>query len=170
MLAAALDQKHSAIISAVVEGEACNPSSELLAMWLAERLKVPVERRVSDGPGLTSVALATADGDIRLDRPDGVMAELAVPGQPERHVALRRRSTAELMAEELRRLDPDEAYANAVKFGVQRIVGVPSGPAAGGAGPQECRPVQAAPAKKAAPGGKATAKAAAAKPGAEESK
>ncbi|MCQ4083456.1 glucose-6-phosphate dehydrogenase assembly protein OpcA [Streptomyces sp. RB6PN25] len=122
MLAAALDQKHSKISSAVVEGEAYNPSAELLAMWLADRLDVPVERTVSDGPGLTAVRLTTADGVICLDRADGALAELAMPGQPDRHVALKRRETSELIAEELRRLDPDEIYRSAVQFGVERIM------------------------------------------------
>ncbi|WP_030881464.1 glucose-6-phosphate dehydrogenase assembly protein OpcA [Streptomyces sp. NRRL S-1868] len=121
MLAASLDQKHSTLHSAVVEGEEYNPSSELLALWLAERLRIPVERRVSEGPGITAVRLETADGQVCLDRPDGTLAELAVPGQPDRHVALQRRSTAELIAEELRRLDPDEAYAEAVRFGVDKL-------------------------------------------------
>ncbi|TVL90787.1 glucose-6-phosphate dehydrogenase assembly protein OpcA [Streptomyces sp. SAJ15] len=121
VLAAALDQKHSAITSAVVEGEAYNPSTELLALWLAERIGVPVERRISDGPGLTAVRLETADGTICLDRANGSMAELAMPGQPDRHVALQRRETAELIAEELRRLDPDEMYARAIKFGVSSL-------------------------------------------------
>jgi glucose-6-phosphate dehydrogenase assembly protein OpcA len=120
-LAAALDQKHSAIRRASVEGEEYNPSAELLALWLADRLKVPVERTVSDGPGLTAVRLRTADGTICLDRPDGALAELAMPGQPDRHVALKRRETAELIAEELRRLDPDEIYKSAVQLGVGRL-------------------------------------------------
>ncbi|UNS96380.1 glucose-6-phosphate dehydrogenase assembly protein OpcA [Streptomyces tubbatahanensis] len=123
MLAASLDQKLAAIDSAVVEGEEYNPSSELLALWLAERLRVPVERRISEGPGITGVRLETVDGQICLDRADGALAELAVPGQPDRHVALQRRTTAELLAEELRRLDPDEAYAEAVRFGVNKISG-----------------------------------------------
>ncbi|MEU8569471.1 glucose-6-phosphate dehydrogenase assembly protein OpcA [Streptomyces pathocidini] len=121
MLAAALDQRHSKITSAVVEAEAYNPSSELLGMWLADRLGVPVERVVSDGPGLTAVRLETEDGTICLDRHNGSLAELAMPGQPDRHVALNRRDTAELIAEELRRLDPDEMYAAAIKFGVTKL-------------------------------------------------
>ncbi|MGP4003677.1 glucose-6-phosphate dehydrogenase assembly protein OpcA [Streptomyces sp. 8N706] len=120
VLAAALDQRHSAIKSAVVEGEAYNPSSELLALWLADRLGVPVERTVSEGPGLTAVRLETADGTICLDRANGSLAELAMPGQPDRHVALKRRETNELIAEELRRLDPDEIYAATVKFGATK--------------------------------------------------
>ncbi|MFE2432964.1 glucose-6-phosphate dehydrogenase assembly protein OpcA [Streptomyces sp. NPDC059373] len=145
VLAAALDQKHAELTGAVVEGEAYNPSTELLGLWLAERLGVPVERRVSDGPGITAVRLATADGEICLDRPNGSLAELAMPGQPDRHVALQRRNTAELIAEELRRLDPDEAYAAAVKIGVKSL----SEPqhAAAGAAPKPAPPKEKAAAK-----------------------
>jgi glucose-6-phosphate dehydrogenase assembly protein OpcA len=117
MLAAGLDQQTLKVRAAVVEGEAYNPSAELLAMWLGERLRVQVERKVTDGPGITAVRMDTANGEICLDRANGSLAELAVPGQPDRHVALHRRGTAELIAEELRRLDPDEAYASAVQYG-----------------------------------------------------
>ncbi|SDN75381.1 glucose-6-phosphate dehydrogenase assembly protein OpcA [Actinacidiphila guanduensis] len=122
MLAAALDQRHGTITSAAVEGEGYNPSSELLALWLADRLGVQVERRVSNGPGITAVRLYTTEGDICLDRPDGALAELAVPGQPDRHVALKRRETSELIAEELRRLDPDDIYRATVQFGLRHLV------------------------------------------------
>lgn len=127
VLAAALDQKHGSITQAVVEGEGYNPSTELLALWLAARLGVPVERRVSDGPGITAVRLFTPEGQICLDRPDERLAELAVPGQPDRHVALHRRTTAELIAEELRRLDPDETYHEALCYGLNRL-GPPTEP------------------------------------------
>ncbi|MCP3820933.1 glucose-6-phosphate dehydrogenase assembly protein OpcA [Streptomyces sp. A3M-1-3] len=121
MLAAALDQQSVEITSALVEGEDENPSCELLAMWLADRLGVPVRRALSSGPGLTAVRLETKDGDIVLDRADGSLATLCMPGQPDRAVALKRRETAELLAEELRRLDPDNIYESAVKFGVDRL-------------------------------------------------
>ncbi|UED83563.1 glucose-6-phosphate dehydrogenase assembly protein OpcA [Streptomyces profundus] len=116
VLAAALDQKHAPISAAEVEGEDHSPSTELLADWLGVRLGVPVSRVVSPGPGITAVRLTVEDGTIRLERPDSSLATLAVPGQPDRHVALNRRPTSELIAEELRRLDPDEAYAQAVRF------------------------------------------------------
>jgi glucose-6-phosphate dehydrogenase assembly protein OpcA len=123
MLAAALDQKPVEVLSATVEGESENPSCELLAMWLADRLDVPVERTRSKGPGLTAVRMQTKGGTIVLDRPDGSLATLCMEGQPDRAVALKRRETAELLAEELRRLDPDNIYASAVKFGVDRLGG-----------------------------------------------
>ncbi|MET9423659.1 MULTISPECIES: glucose-6-phosphate dehydrogenase assembly protein OpcA [unclassified Streptomyces] len=114
MLAAALDQARAEIVSAVVESEADNPSAELLARWFADRLKVPVEQVVTDGPVVTAVRLRTADGEIHIDRPEGPVARLTIPGQPSRILALKVRTTAELIAEELRRLDPDEAYAAAL--------------------------------------------------------
>jgi glucose-6-phosphate dehydrogenase assembly protein OpcA len=134
VLAAGLDQQSLKVRSAVVEGEGHNPSTELLALWLAERLRVPVEREVTDGPGITAVRMATADGEICLDRADGSLAELAVPGQPDRHVALHRRGTAELIAEELRRLDPDEAYASAVQYGTKQFAKGGKGRNGGGTG------------------------------------
>ncbi|MGA5134937.1 glucose-6-phosphate dehydrogenase assembly protein OpcA [Streptomyces olivoreticuli] len=121
MLAAALDQQQVEILSADVEGEGYNPSGELLAMWLADRLGVPVSRTVSDGPGLTAVRLETRNGPVTLDRPDGSLATLSMPGQPDRAVALQRRDTSELLAEELRRLDPDDTYESALKYGVERL-------------------------------------------------
>jgi glucose-6-phosphate dehydrogenase assembly protein OpcA len=122
MLAAALDQVTSCDVEAVeVEGEEFNPSCELLAMWLADRLDVPVKRSLSSGPGLTAVRLDTSCGPIVLDRADGTLATLSIQGQPDRAVALKRRDTAELMAEELRRLDPDDTYASALRYGVNRL-------------------------------------------------
>ncbi|MET7657057.1 MULTISPECIES: glucose-6-phosphate dehydrogenase assembly protein OpcA [unclassified Streptomyces] len=126
MLAAALDQVSCEIVSAEVAGEESNPSVELLAMWLADRLHVHVRRAVSAGPGLTQVRMETTGGPITLHRSDGAMATLALPGQPDRAVALKRRETSELLAEELRRLDPDDTYASALRFGVDRLGGIQS--------------------------------------------
>jgi glucose-6-phosphate dehydrogenase assembly protein OpcA len=151
MLAAALDQVTCKVTSVEVEGEEFNPSCELLAMWLADRLDVPVKRTSSAGPGLTSVRLESDCGPIVLDRPDGSLATLSIEGQPDRAVALKRRETAELIAEELRRLDPDDTYSSALRFGVERLG--TGGPAA------EAPPAAPAPAaKKAAPAKKAAAK------------
>ena len=121
MLAAALDQVTCEVDAVEVEGEEFNPSCELLAMWLADRLDVPVKRSLSGGPGLTAVRLHTDSGPIVLDRADGSLATLSIQGQPDRAVALKRRDTAELIAEELRRLDPDDTYASALRFGVERL-------------------------------------------------
>ncbi|MFJ5838048.1 glucose-6-phosphate dehydrogenase assembly protein OpcA [Streptomyces shenzhenensis] len=115
MLAAALDQARVRITSATVESEAENPSAELLARWLEARLGVPADRVVTAGPVVTAVRLGTADGEIVIDRPEGPLATLTLPGQPPRTLALKVRPTSELIAEELRRLDADEMYAIALR-------------------------------------------------------
>jgi len=114
LLAAILDQPHGAVTGGTVRAEAGNPSADLIAAWLAERLLIPVSSEVSAGPGITEVIFTTSDGEIAITRPDGRVAELRLPGEPERRVALHRRETPELLAEELRRLDPDEVYAESL--------------------------------------------------------
>ncbi|MEU6402381.1 glucose-6-phosphate dehydrogenase assembly protein OpcA [Streptomyces sp. NPDC046985] len=115
MLAAALDQARVEVTSAAVEAEPENPSAELLARWLHARLGVDVDRVASPGPFVTAVRLGTAGGEIVIERPEGPMATLTLPGQPSRTLALKIRPTSELIAEELRRLDADEMYAVALR-------------------------------------------------------
>jgi len=115
LLAAALDQVDLKVTGVRVAAEQVSPSADLLGAWLVDRLHVPLERNRSDGPGITEVTLKTRQGDIRIARPDGRLATLTVPEAPDRPVALRRREVPELLAEELRRLDPDDIYAATVK-------------------------------------------------------
>jgi glucose-6-phosphate dehydrogenase assembly protein OpcA len=110
LLAATLDQPHGEIIGGLVAAEPRNPTADLLAAWLTSRLGAPFSRDESGGPGITEVRFVTSGGDITITRPDGRTATLSRPDQPERRVALHRRDTAELLAEELRRLNPDEVY------------------------------------------------------------
>jgi glucose-6-phosphate dehydrogenase assembly protein OpcA len=115
LLAAALDQSREKVTHASVTGERISPSADLLSAWLADRLKVTVDRHSSDGPGITRVVLTSKSGDTSLVRTDGKLATLSSPGQPDRPVALKRRDLDELLSEELRRLDPDDVYARTVK-------------------------------------------------------
>ena len=115
LLAAALDQHPGRVTAAAVAAERISPSADLLSAWLADRLRVKVSRTSSAGPGITCAVLTTKQGDISITRSDGLLATLSSPGQPDRPVALRRRGTAELLAEELRRLDPDDIYADTVR-------------------------------------------------------
>ena len=114
LLAAVLDQPHGTIEAGTVRAELGNPSADLIAVWLASRLGIPITNEVSPGPGITEVSFATSEGEITVTRPDGRVAQLRRPDQPERRVALHRRDTPELLAEELRRLDPDEVYAESL--------------------------------------------------------
>jgi glucose-6-phosphate dehydrogenase assembly protein OpcA len=115
LLAAALDQHPVTVTGAEVEAERSNPSADLLAAWLRNRLRVSVEQRTASGPGLTRVRLLTRHGDIAISRPSGHTATFTIPGEADRPVALKRRETAELIAEELRRLDEDDVFAATVK-------------------------------------------------------
>ena len=115
LLAATLDQPYPALLSGEVLAEPGNPSADLIAAWLAMRLGIEVQRGESGGPGITEVSFETTDGKVALSRPDGRNATLSWPGRPERRVALHRRDTAELVAEELRRLEPDEVYAETLR-------------------------------------------------------
>jgi glucose-6-phosphate dehydrogenase assembly protein OpcA len=115
LLAAALDQHPTPVYGATVSSEEGNPSAELLALWLEDRLGVPVARKADKGPGITGVELLGDSGPVAIARPDGALAVLQVPGQPDRPVALRRRELPDLVAEELRRLDPDNVYASVLR-------------------------------------------------------
>jgi glucose-6-phosphate dehydrogenase assembly protein OpcA len=125
LLAATLDPETRPILGGVVSAEEHNPTADLLAAWLGSRLGVPFLRETSGGPGITAVRMTTEDGDVMISRPDGRVATLSRPGQQDRHVALQRREIADLLAEELRRLDPDEVYGEtlAAVVGVEELAG-----------------------------------------------
>lgn len=108
LAAAALDQHPAFVHSARVEADPNNAPTELLTAWLALKLGVPVERVDVDGPGgITALVMSTAAGDIEIRRSNGRSAIYRIPGEPARGVALDRRSITEVMAEELRRMEPD---------------------------------------------------------------
>lgn len=116
LLAAALDEPPAEPVTrAVVAGHDTHPSVRLLAAWLRHALGCPVELELHpDVEGLTRVELHRASGPIVLDRPDGRVATLHQPDQPDRRIAMPLRTLTECLAEELRRLDPDEVYGEAL--------------------------------------------------------
>jgi len=122
LLAAALDQPpHERVGRAVVVGSPTSASSDLLAGWLANHLHCPVTRDRSPNAGVSEVRLERPSGTIVISRPQGKIATLLQPGQPDRRIALPRRTAAECLAEELRRLDPDEVYAETLIGGIERV-------------------------------------------------
>jgi glucose-6-phosphate dehydrogenase assembly protein OpcA len=131
LLAATLDVPLGPITAGSVSCEPGSPSADLLALWLQTRLGAPIERIDSPGPGITEVTLRSDAGDITISRPDGRAAALSRPGQPERQVALMQRETAEIIAEEMRRLDPDIVYGEVVgqlTGTVESLPGLPGQP------------------------------------------
>lgn len=114
LLSAALDQYPEKVTGARVEAARDNAAGLLLAAWLRARLKVEVEFVESPGPGITCVEMDTAGGAIRVARTDGRMATYQTPRTPQRLVALRRRDINQLITEELRRIDADDVFQQAV--------------------------------------------------------
>ncbi|BCW72930.1 hypothetical protein NicSoilB8_39740 [Arthrobacter sp. NicSoilB8] len=85
----------------------------LFAVWLTLALDAPVTI-VADpaDPGIRRVRLTRPGGDIQLYQPDPAIAELPQPGQPAQRISLPRRGLKDCLAEELRRLDPDEVFGD----------------------------------------------------------
>ena len=123
LLAAALDQPpHEPVTQAVVSGAPDSPSTDLLAAWLAYRLKVPVQRVATPrGSGISAVRLERKSGPIDLVRPGDRIATLSQPGQPDRRITLPRREARDILADELRRLDADNTYEDALLRGLDKL-------------------------------------------------
>jgi glucose-6-phosphate dehydrogenase assembly protein OpcA len=103
-----------------VEGDPKNPSAQLLAGWLSSRCGCVItvdEGARSAGPsGVLSVVLQLdQDEQVRVaaDRRGG--AVISQPFRPDATVALPERSLGDLLSEELRRLDDDEPYSDALE-------------------------------------------------------
>ncbi|GGP62233.1 glucose-6-phosphate dehydrogenase assembly protein OpcA [Saccharothrix coeruleofusca] len=147
MLASALDlPPYEKVTEAEVSGEADSPSTDLLAAWLAAYLRAPVKRlKATHGEGIVDVKLERRSGAVELVRPDGRVGTLTQPGQPERRVALQRREVRDCLAEELRRLDPDEVYETSLKAlgkvsrgrTSTKVAAKPAKPATNGTAPAE---------------------------------
>ena len=128
ILAAVLDQPPFETVEAVeVSGAADSPSTELLGAWLGLQLRVPVTIVLSDrstgSSGIHGVRLTRAAGDIDLERTVPNIATLLQPGQPTHQVSLPRRSLRDCLAEELRRLDPDDLFGQVLTEGLPALAG-----------------------------------------------
>ncbi|TFD63924.1 glucose-6-phosphate dehydrogenase assembly protein OpcA [Cryobacterium sp. Hh38] len=124
-LAAVLDQPpYEPIIGIQVTGAAASPSTTLLAAWLQMQLQVPVDCVLTTGPlanGVNGVHLTRASGTISLEREIPDIATLTQPGQPMQDLTLKRRSLRDCLADELRRLDPDELYGEVITRGLPQL-------------------------------------------------
>ena len=118
LLASAMDQPpHEPITSAVVSGLKDEPALDILAGWLASRIDGPVQRVV----GELKVELNRPSETVTLLRPQtGNTATLSRTGKPDALVPLARREAKECLAEDLRRLDADEIYYDALR-GIDRV-------------------------------------------------
>lgn len=118
LLTSAVDlPPHEPIESARISGLETEPALDVLAGWLASRIDGPVRREV----GELTVELVRKSETIVLSRPqDGTTATLRRTAKPEALVPLARRVTGECLAEDLRRLDADEIYHDALE-GIKKV-------------------------------------------------
>lgn len=120
LLASALDASAATVLSARVAAEEHNPTAALLAGWISARLAIPSEIVTTPGPGVTGVELLLSeDGEeqtLSIDRPDGHRATFSRAGRPARELPLPRRELGELLSEELRRLEVDDIYGEALSY------------------------------------------------------
>jgi glucose-6-phosphate dehydrogenase assembly protein OpcA len=103
-----------------VEGDPRNPTAQLLAGWLTARcghaIAVAESTRKPGDSGVESVVLTLDQKEevqIHADRRGG--AVITQPFRPDAAVALPERGLGDLLSEELRRLDPDEPYSDALE-------------------------------------------------------
>jgi glucose-6-phosphate dehydrogenase assembly protein OpcA len=125
-LAAVLDQPpYEPVTSVEVHGAADSPSTILLAAWLKLQLKVDVTLEVSEttfaSSGIQSVVLHRPSGPVTLERTMANVATLSQPNQPTHDISLPRRSLRDCLAEELRRLDPDDLFGEVVRKGIVEL-------------------------------------------------
>lgn len=113
-LASVFDTAHAPAGDVVVHGNPVDPSAQLLAGWLCSRLDltVPVER--DEGKYITAVTIRFADGQEAELRNVGYRLIMRRPGLQDSIAPFPSRSTGDLLAEELRRLDADQPYAQAL--------------------------------------------------------
>ncbi|MCV7179967.1 glucose-6-phosphate dehydrogenase assembly protein OpcA [Mycolicibacterium sphagni] len=118
LLASAVDQPpYEPITSALISGLKDEPALDILAGWLASRIDGTVKRAVGD----LKVELVRPTETVTLSRPqEGITATLTRTGHPEALLPLPRRETRECLAEDLRRLDADEIYHEALA-GIDKV-------------------------------------------------
>lgn len=119
MLASMLDQPpHLPILKAKVSGPKNFLPLDLLRAWLRLKLDAPVDMEFVEGAeAVTGVYLTREDGVVSLERPDNDQTMVSVPGQTPQPISLPVRSDEDCLSEELRRLEPDEVYAEVVGRG-----------------------------------------------------
>ncbi|CAN5130448.1 glucose-6-phosphate dehydrogenase assembly protein OpcA [soil metagenome] len=125
-LAAVLDQPPYETVTGIsVSGSSDSPSTELLAAWLQQQLDVRVKLEVTNpahgSSGIHGVTLERASGKIELERVLPNVATLRQPDQPSHDISLPRRNLRDCLAEELRRLDPDDLFGEVVQHGIPAL-------------------------------------------------
>ncbi len=114
LIAASFDSLNSLPRSATVRGPA-HPSSALMIGWLRSRLAIPVALEETRDPTIDQVAFEF-DGDdtLTVTRTDRRSAVLHRTDQADRIQPLATRGLGDLLSEEVKRLDADGVYGEAL--------------------------------------------------------
>ena len=114
LLASAFDTATASATRATVSGDEADPSTQLLAGWLAASFgfEVPIEQ--AKGGGIRSASVGFDDGTTYSATRDGARVVLRRGSAPESIAPFPDRELGDLLAEELRRLDADQPYARAL--------------------------------------------------------
>ena len=115
LVTGAFDTLEAKVVGATVVAPERDPTAALMRGWLGARLHItPVAEPTTEFPRMRAIELQCENGDtIRLTREDGT-AVFSRTGQHDRQLPLVRRPLGDELAEELRRLDPDQIYAEAL--------------------------------------------------------
>ncbi|MEO3777898.1 glucose-6-phosphate dehydrogenase assembly protein OpcA [Micromonospora sp. B11E3] len=115
LVAGAFDTTEARVTAARVVAPPADPTAALMCGWLGSRLGISPQWERTDGfPRMREVQLTCANGDaLTLTREDSV-ATFRRSGQQDRQLPLVRRPLGDELAEELRRLDADQVYAEAL--------------------------------------------------------
>ncbi len=115
LLAAAFDTVTDTPDSAVITSGRANPSVQLFAGWLKNKLGIPVTvEEVGTRPDVTKVTVSLDGSELAIARTDSRTATISRSGYPDRVLPLPGRGVGELLAEELRRLGDDEVFGEAL--------------------------------------------------------
>jgi glucose-6-phosphate dehydrogenase assembly protein OpcA len=113
-LASAFDGGRHGAVNATVHGGAHEPSARLLAGWLSARLGFNAEVDGADDEPINGVDIGFDNDKVTHATLEGSNLVLRREGQQDSFMPFGERSLGELLAEELRRLDHDEIYAEAL--------------------------------------------------------
>lgn len=124
LIASAFDTATADAESVTITANAADPSASLLAGWLGGRLGIhptiadtDVVRNSEHLPAIKAVSITLTNGDdITITRDEAGHTQLRRTGFPDRSQILNGRTLGELLAEELRHLDPDQPYAAALTY------------------------------------------------------
>ncbi len=115
LVAGAFDTTADQVVEAVVVAPPTDPTAALMAGWLKARLDIePRWEETTEFPRMHSVELRCANGDQLVLTQSDSSATFRRTGQGDRQLPLIRRPLGDELAEELRRLDPDQVYAEAL--------------------------------------------------------